>query len=312
MDSFYNPLFTHVNVFIPKDDSDWHDKRREGLGASESAVLLGLSGYSTAYQLYCLKKGIIADTQPEDERMILGRNIEEGILKTYSEVYNQKVRHNKEHMILISKEFPFLMFTPDGMVDDGEPFFVEVKSSVENSIWRDYQGNIKIPDNVYCQLQHQMLVSGTTRILLVLELFHTIHPIWVKRDEALIQDIQIEADIFEYQLANNIEPDVKDGDTSILNRQLAKKNLAEPIKLGNEFEVLAKQLQRLNNKLAKENKRLKVTTKKRDAIQNRIKKEINGVGVAELPNGRKFVVTKTGRGGKYQKKSYSLRLKSIA
>ena len=46
-----------------KNETDWLAERRKGIGASDAAVILGVSPFKTAYPLYAEKVG---DVEAED------------------------------------------------------------------------------------------------------------------------------------------------------------------------------------------------------------------------------------------------------
>jgi putative phage-type endonuclease len=304
-----NEIKERVDIYTPSNREDWLNMRLQGIGASESIALYGKSDYLTPYGLYCLKKELTEYEESEDERMCLGRHIEGGIIATYKELYNVPVYHNKKQTILTSKENPFMFFTPDGFTfdDDNNCLFVEVKSSVRNEDWKDELGNIVIPLHIQVQLQHQMCVSETPKILLLLELYHHLYPIWIKRNDAFIVDLIKRVEQFKYMLDNNIEPDIEANDTKILSVLLKHKKVKE-VELEHRFVALDRKIQHYDRKIKALSKTSKDLIKRRDALKNRIKKEIGGVGVATLPNGVRYITKIRHKKGKYSKSSKSISL----
>jgi putative phage-type endonuclease len=54
----------------------WLEARQRGIGASDAAAVLGLSGYSSPYSVWYSKTSPIEDRGDEDELIYWGRRLE--------------------------------------------------------------------------------------------------------------------------------------------------------------------------------------------------------------------------------------------
>ena len=65
-------------VIRPKDRAEWLEYRKDGIGSSEVATILGLNPWETPYQLWRRKKGLDA---PKDETFAMkaGHYLEDAV-----------------------------------------------------------------------------------------------------------------------------------------------------------------------------------------------------------------------------------------
>jgi len=131
----------------------WLERRKNGVGASDSPNILGYTAWGSAITTYLDKtdQGISFD---ETERMKRGRQIESAIIEMFKEETGKRVRRLSTE--IWSKEHPFLFATPDGMLIK-EDAGLECKNVgvYDKSRW---DGNV--PDAYMIQCQHSMLVTG--------------------------------------------------------------------------------------------------------------------------------------------------------
>jgi len=96
------------------------EDRRQGIGGSDIAAVLGLSPYKTPYDLYLEK---IGESEPDDladnERVHFGNVLEDVVADEFSRRTYLKVRRNNQH--IIDRDRPFLMANIDRAVT-GKPF----------------------------------------------------------------------------------------------------------------------------------------------------------------------------------------------
>src|SRR5215510_3521507 len=109
------------------DTQHWHELRRSRVGASEVAALFGC-GYQTHFQLWHEKKGDLAHADYTDnERVVLGRCLEDGIAKAARELYGYELL--KADGYYTDDECPGLGCTPDYLLNrDGHLYPAEVKN----------------------------------------------------------------------------------------------------------------------------------------------------------------------------------------
>jgi len=131
----------------------WLEERRKGIGASDSAAVMGLSPWRTPYQVYLDK---IGEAKPWDSnpQMSWGLRMEPALRQFYSDVTNRPVRLPDK--ILYHSKYQFLLASLDGFTDDKR--VVELKTSRISKGWGE-PGTNEIPDYYVIQVQHQMIVT---------------------------------------------------------------------------------------------------------------------------------------------------------
>jgi putative phage-type endonuclease len=168
------------------NDSDWLERRRVGIGASEISAVLGVSKWQSALTLYYEKTGEEIQTEPEEpiEYLEWGKLLEDKILGELARRADVTVASVQP--LLRSAVYPWALATPDGMTADGEP--IEAKNiawGYDEDEWAE-----QIPEAYYLQTHHQMLVTGADRCLFGALLWGSrMIWEWVPRDEVTIRRI---------------------------------------------------------------------------------------------------------------------------
>jgi predicted phage-related endonuclease len=173
---------------------EWLNERMKGIGGSDSPAILGLSKYDGPLSTYAtkIKAGDFGgDKEPRFRR--LGREMEPMMLKLAAEEVGALAWEHTPGTILRSAMWPHMLCTMDGKLKFGDDreMWCEVKTGADAEDWKN-----GVPDSVFCQNQHQLLVTGAEE--LVVALFFTG---WaadyaitrVKRDEPYIQDVLLPA-----------------------------------------------------------------------------------------------------------------------
>lgn len=135
------------------------ESRRQGLGATDCAAVMGLSPYKTPYELWLTKTGRMED-EPilEDDRLRLRHAHEETIAREYA--FQRDVRLQRVNSTVYHKRLPFMLCHLDRVII-GQRKIVECKSSsgFMRSIWGE-SGTDEAPLHYLLQVQHQMACSG--------------------------------------------------------------------------------------------------------------------------------------------------------
>ena len=102
------------------------ESRKQGLGATDCAVVMGLSPYKTRYELWLEKTGQSED-QPilSDDRLHLRHAHEETIAREYARRNNVKLR--RVNQTVYHKRLPFMFCNLDRVII-GQKKIVECKS----------------------------------------------------------------------------------------------------------------------------------------------------------------------------------------
>jgi len=193
-------------VHLDQRTQAWLEWRKNGVTASEAAVILGLSPYKTLWRLWAEKCGI---AKPED----LSRNpyVRHGI--EYEDVARREFerRHPGELALPLcgeSKKHPVMRASFDGIISARRP--VEIKCpcrSVFEKVKRERENSegykLYLP-----QVQHQMCVSGATEGYLFFW-HHDEEPVefLIKRDDALIDELIMKSNEFAKMVKTRKAPE---------------------------------------------------------------------------------------------------------
>jgi putative phage-type endonuclease len=150
---------TVERVCSADDRAAWLKARTTGVGASESPVLLGASGFASIIELWGYKVGRLVEEDAEQtERQRWGVILEPHVAEEYERRTGRQLR--RMAALLRSTEHPFMLATPDYLWDGGPDLGlipVEIKTTdfSRRSEWVDGP-----PARVNIQCQHQMMVTG--------------------------------------------------------------------------------------------------------------------------------------------------------
>lgn len=133
---------------------EWLAARRQGIGGSDAAAVLGLSKWKTPLQVYLDKRGEAAEI-PDNEAMLWGRALEPVIRQQYAERTGRAVL--MPDGILRHPAHGFMLANLDGMTEDRR--VVEIKTARTAQNWGE-AGSDEVPQDYLLQVQHYMAVTG--------------------------------------------------------------------------------------------------------------------------------------------------------
>lgn len=149
-----------ITVIKPKSREEWLEHRKNGIGSSEVATIIGLNPYETPYQLWRRKVGL----DPEKEETFLmkaGHYLEDAVARFWSdETGREIIKSSARDWLVQDTERTFLQVSPDRTywIDDsrtkGNKGILECKTTQKNIEEND------IPRQWFCQVQYQLGVSG--------------------------------------------------------------------------------------------------------------------------------------------------------
>lgn len=136
---------------------EWIEARRSGIGASDIAVLAGLTTWSSPYQVYLEKRGEIP---PADETAAMARGnlLEEPVAQWWARDTGNRVRRRHailEHPTIVDRRGHHWVRASLDREVVGKPEVLEVKTTAER--WDEP------PEHVIAQVQWQLGVTGTAR-----------------------------------------------------------------------------------------------------------------------------------------------------
>lgn len=159
--------------------------RKSGIGASETAAIMGFSIWKTAAEVYAEKTGLLADDETS-EAAHFGNVLEEVVAQEYALRMKVKVRRNNK--TLRHKKHAFMLCHLDRVVK-GEKKIVECKTA--SAYLADKWGEEftdQVPEAYVIQVQHQMAITGyPVADIPVLIGGNQLKIYTVKRDEELIK-----------------------------------------------------------------------------------------------------------------------------
>ncbi len=133
---------------------EWKEIRRQGIGGSDAAAILGLSPWKTAMDVWLEKTGeYVGDPEEEEnERMYWGRRLEDIVAQEFEIRSGLRVR--RKNAVLRSRQYPFMLANVDRLIV-GQRAGLECKTTTQYNAedWAD-----GIPSYYVPQVQHYMAV----------------------------------------------------------------------------------------------------------------------------------------------------------
>ncbi len=146
-----------------KNREDWLKARINGIGASETAIILGENPWQTNYELWELKTGKTQPTDLSGNRAVeIGTKAEEHLRGLFEVLHPQyKVEHYPYDM-LYQEDMPFLFATLDGELTEKETNRKGILEIKTTSLQRRQIGqwSDQIPNHYFIQILSQMASTG--------------------------------------------------------------------------------------------------------------------------------------------------------
>ena len=210
----------------------WLEVRRDSIGGSEAAAIMGLSPWKSAYTLWLEKTGQLQEENKEEnkadnEAVHFGSLLENIVAAEFCHREGKKV---KKCGLYRSREFPFLTGSFDRLVI-GENAGLECKTT--SAYARDKWDDGQIPPAYYVQCQHYMLVSGLPRWYIACLVGGNHFVSWiVERDEKDIATLLEAEQAFWDKVQRGVMPDIDGSDSTTSSlKEIYKGGSVEPITL---------------------------------------------------------------------------------
>jgi putative phage-type endonuclease len=142
---------TYVPDFRQGSD-EWKEWRKDKIGASDAPIIMGVSKFTTPWQLYMRKLGLIPE-QSDNHAMARGREKESKALEEFNKHYGC----NCVPAVMQHDRYPWMIASLDGW-DQEKGIAVEIKCPGKED--HETACKRKVPDHYVPQLQHQMEVLG--------------------------------------------------------------------------------------------------------------------------------------------------------
>ena len=136
---------------MPRDK--WLELRRQGIGGSDAAVIMGVSPWTSLMDLWLEKTGQYVE-DIDSESMYWGRVLEDVIAKEFA--IRNKLKIRRVNAILQHPDYPYMIANVDRVIV-GRKEGLEIKTGHEFSSQHWENG---VPAYYYAQVQHYMAVTG--------------------------------------------------------------------------------------------------------------------------------------------------------
>lgn len=155
---------------------EWLVARKDGIGASEAAAVLGISPYMSNVALWELKTGRRLDKDISESPVVrFGIEAEAHMRGLFQLMFPQYYMSYEPFKIIRNPEYPFILATPDGELVElsssrkggWEGKTTEIRKAADWSKWTG-----RIPDHYYAQVLHQMLATDWAFVYLTVLIKH--------------------------------------------------------------------------------------------------------------------------------------------
>ncbi|WP_018949100.1 lambda-exonuclease family protein [Thioalkalivibrio sp. ALMg11] len=189
-------------LHLEQRSPEWFEWRRSRITASEAAAILGVSPYTSPYQLWMRKKGLMAE-QPDNPAMARGRLLEPLALQ----LYNEYTANMAAPVCVERTDVPWL-----GASLDGLDFWGEIIAEIKVPGLEDHEKACEgiVPEKYYPQLQHQLVNVPSAKV----NHYWSYRPghsqetalVEVPRDEAFIESMLESVEAFWRSLSGDTPP----------------------------------------------------------------------------------------------------------
>lgn len=143
-----------------QNSPEWHAERRTMIGSSDAPAILGQSPYAGPFDVWRSKveepRGDEGKGPAEIESMSWGHRLEDAVAKAWADETGHRIR--RSNRIIRHAHHPILGASLDREVI-GEPWIIEVKLRRSSKGFGE-RGTALIPNDIWIQVQHQMMVTG--------------------------------------------------------------------------------------------------------------------------------------------------------
>jgi putative phage-type endonuclease len=136
--------------------AEWLARRRQGVGASEAAVIFGKSPWKTPLQLYLEKTGEFPE-QEQTDAMRRGLRLERFVAEEYQE--ETGITLEKPPAIIIHPEAPWCLASLDYWIPGQKVVQIKTSDTWAAAAFGE-PGTDEVPEHYALQVQQEMAVSG--------------------------------------------------------------------------------------------------------------------------------------------------------
>lgn len=182
---------------------EWLALRKQYIGGSDAAAVVGMNPWVSPYALWAEKSGIV----PSFEGNLItevGSYLEEFVAQKFEEATGKKVR--RCNLSMINDKYPFAIANVDRLIV-GERAGLEIKTT-SSLLTKKFKGG-EFPEQYYCQCTHYLAVTGLERWYLAVLIGNRELKIFcIERDEEEISALMEAERVFFDRIKNNQPPAV--------------------------------------------------------------------------------------------------------
>jgi putative phage-type endonuclease len=145
-------------VTLEQNSRDWKTWRNKGLGASTAATVLGISPWSTPFELWLELTGL-CERAPSNEYAIAAMRRGHELEPVARARFERQIGKAFPPLCAENDEHSFIKASLDGY-NAQENAILEIKCPGKVDHAKALKG--QIPDKYYAQVQHQLLVTGAS------------------------------------------------------------------------------------------------------------------------------------------------------
>lgn len=151
---------SNVTIIRPQSREEWLDIRKNGIGSSEVATIVGLNPWETPYQLWRRKVGI---DEPKQESVAMrnGHHLEDAVSRMWNDATGREIiKRSAIDWIIRDNDRPYLQVSPDRTYWLGDSRSPEAKGILEIKTTRMKVDPEDLPRYWFTQVQYQLGVAG--------------------------------------------------------------------------------------------------------------------------------------------------------
>lgn len=149
-----------TTIIRPKSREEWLEVRKNGIGSSEVATIVGLNPWETPYQLWRRKVGL-DEPKAENFAMKAGHYLEDAVSRFWAdETSKEIIKRSAIDWIIRDNDRPYLQVSPDRTYWLGESRSPEAKGILECKTTQMKVDPEDLPKYWFCQVQYQLGVAG--------------------------------------------------------------------------------------------------------------------------------------------------------
>lgn len=141
---------------------DWLGARRNYIGGSDAAAVMGMNPYKTNLKLWEEKTGISEPEDISDKPYVkYGHDAEEHLRELFRLDFPEYKVFHDEDAFLVNDKYPWAHASLDGLLRDKDNRLgiLEIKTTNIMQSMQKEQWDDRIPDNYYLQVIHYMMVT---------------------------------------------------------------------------------------------------------------------------------------------------------